>query len=119
MIKAKQFCGGVLLAAAAPFAVPPAGAHDIITAWSSVKLPQPPQLKPVTVDPKTTALLVLDLMKANCGARPRCVTIVPNVKKLIDAARAHGMMVVYNLTGASKPEDMVDPSIQPKPGDFM
>ena len=119
MIIAKQFCGAVLLAAAASFAGPPAGANDIITEWSSVKLPPPPQLKPVTVDPKTTALLVLDLMKANCGARPRCVPIVPNVKKLIDAARAHGMMVVYNLTGASKPEDMVDPSIQPKPGDFM
>jgi nicotinamidase-related amidase len=119
MTKAKRFCGATLLAAIASFAAPPAGANDIIAEWSSVKLPPPPQLKPVTVDPKTTALLVLDLMKANCGARPRCVPIVPNVKKLIDAARAHGMMVVYNLTGESKPEDMVDVSIQPKPGDFM
>jgi nicotinamidase-related amidase len=97
----------------------PARAGDIIADWDSVKLPPKPELKAVTVDPKTTALLVLDLMKNNCGARPRCVPIVPTVKKLIDTARAHNMMIVYNLTGASKPEDMADPSVMPKPGDFM
>ena len=107
------------LIAAAIFSAQPAGAGDIITDWDSVKLPPKPELKSVTVDPKTTALLVLDLMKDNCGVRPRCLPIVPNVKKLIDAARAHNMMVVYNLTGASKPEDMVDTSVMPKPGDFM
>jgi nicotinamidase-related amidase len=97
----------------------PARAGDIITDWDSVKLPPKPELKSVTVDPKTTALLVLDLMRDNCGARPRCAAIVPNVKKLIDQARAHNMMIVYNLTGASKPEDMVDASVMPKPGDFL
>jgi nicotinamidase-related amidase len=97
----------------------PAVAGDITTEWDSVKLPPKPELKPVTVDPKATALLVLDLMRNNCGERPRCLPIVPTVKKLIDEARAHNMMIVYNLTGASKPEDMADPSIMPKPGDFM
>jgi nicotinamidase-related amidase len=109
----------VALIAAAIFSAQPAGAGDVITDWDSVKLPPKPELKSVTVDPKTTALLVLDLMKDNCGARPRCLPIVPTVKKLIDQARAHNMMVVYNLTGASKPEDMVDASVMPKPGDFM
>src|SRR5580704_10733373 len=108
-----------LIAAAIICAAGPAGAGDIITEWDSVKLPPKPELKSVTVDPKTTALLVLDLMKDNCGVRPRCVAIVPTVKKLIDEARAHGMMIVYNLTGASKPEDMVDASIMAKPGDFL
>jgi nicotinamidase-related amidase len=110
---------GASLMAAAIFSAGPAGAGDITTEWDSVKLPPKPELKSVTVDPKTTALLVLDLMKDNCGARPRCVPIVPNVKKLLDEARAHGMMVVYNLTGAAKPEDMVDPGIMPKPNDFL
>ena len=107
-----------LIAAVTAFARP-AAAGDIIADWDSVKLPPKPELKAATVDPKTTALLVLDLMKNNCGARPRCLPIVPNIKKLIDAARAHNMMIVYNLTGASKPEDMVDPSVMPKGGDFM
>jgi nicotinamidase-related amidase len=92
---------------------------DITGEWASVKLPPAPELKSVTVDPRTTALLVLDMMKSNCGARPRCLATVANVKKLIDAARAHNMMVVYNLTGAGKIEDMVDPSLAPRPGEFM
>jgi nicotinamidase-related amidase len=113
-----KFCAALF--AAAMFCVAgPVWAGDIITDWDSVKLPPKPELKSVTVDPKTTALLVLDLMKNNCGERPRCAAIVPNVKKLIDQARAHNMMIVYNLTGASKPEDMVDASVMPKPGDFM
>lgn len=113
-----RFCAGAIAAAvlASAFA---AAAGDIITDWDSVKLPPRPELKAVTVEPKTTALLVLDLMKDNCGTRPRCRPIVPTVKKLIDEARSHNMMIVYNLTGASKPEDMVDTSIMPQPGDFM
>jgi nicotinamidase-related amidase len=113
------FCRAALLAAVASFAALPARAGDIVSDWASVKIPPPPQLKPVTVDPQITALLVLDLMKANCGVRPRCPPIVPNVKKLIDAARAHGMMIAFNLTGKSKPEDMVDPSIMPHAGEFL
>jgi nicotinamidase-related amidase len=109
-----------LLAAVASFAALPACANDIVTEWASVKPPPAPELKPVTVDPKTTALLVLDMMKGNCGVRPRCGATVPNVKKLIDAARAHDAMVVYNLTGqAPKPEDMVDQSLVPRAGEHL
>jgi nicotinamidase-related amidase len=115
---AAKFCAA-LIATAMVCAAYPAAANDITTEWDSVKLPPKPELKPVTVEPKTTALLVLDLMRDNCGVRPRCLPIVPTVKKLIDQARAHDMMIVYNLTGASKPEDMVDASVMPKPGDFM
>src|SRR5690349_6073769 len=96
----------------------PAGT-DITRDWASAKLPPVPELKPVTVDPATTALLVLDMMKGNCGARPRCLATVATVKTLIDAARAHDMMVVFNLTGAGKIEDMVDQSLAPRPGEFM
>jgi nicotinamidase-related amidase len=94
-------------------------AQDILSEWASVKLPAVPELKPVTVDPKTTALLVLDMMKGNCGARPRCLATVATVRKLLEAARAHGMMVVFNLTGAGKVEDMVDQSLAPRAGEFM
>jgi len=108
------------VAIAAAFAALPARAGDITTEWTTVKLPPVPELKPVTVDPRTTALLVLDFMKANCGVRPRCVAAVPNVKKLIDAARAHNMMIAYNLTGQNpKPEDMVDPSLAPRAGEHL
>ena len=60
--------------------------QGIIAEWAGVQLPPVPELKPVTIDPKTTALLVLDFMKGNCGARPRCLATLPNVKKLLAAA---------------------------------
>jgi nicotinamidase-related amidase len=93
--------------------------HGIIGEWANVKLPPVPELKPVTVDPRTTALLVLDMMKGNCGARPRCLATIANVRKLLEAARAQDMMVVFNLTGAGRVEDMVDLSLAPRAGEFM
>jgi nicotinamidase-related amidase len=120
MTPAAKQLGCALLLAATVSATPPAWAGDIVTDWASVKVPPAPQLKPVTVDPKTTALLVLDFMKNNCGARPRCVATVPAVKKLIDAARANGMMIAYNLTGQNaKAEDMIDPSLHPRAGEHL
>jgi nicotinamidase-related amidase len=93
--------------------------QDIIREWTSVKLPPLPELKAVTVDPGTTALLVLDMMKGNCGARPRCLATVATVKNLLDRARAHGMMVVFNLTGGGKIEDLVDQRLAPRAGEFL
>jgi nicotinamidase-related amidase len=94
-------------------------APDILAEWATVALPPTPELKPVRVDPQTTALLVLDMMKGNCGARPRCLARLPNVIKLLGAARAHHMMVAFNLTGAGKVEDMIDPALAPRIGEFM
>jgi nicotinamidase-related amidase len=109
-----------LAAAIAAFAALPALANDITTEWATVKPPPVPQLKPATVEPKTTALLVLDLMKTNCGVRPRCVATVPNVRKLLDAARANNMMVFYTLVGATPtPENMVDAGLAPRAGEYV
>ena len=109
-----------VLAVAATFAAVPASAGDITTEWGSVKPPPVPELKRVTVDPKTTALLVLDMMKGNCGVRPRCQATVPNVKKLIDAAHANNVAVLYNLTGRnSTAADMIDQSLAPRTGDTL
>src|SRR5438132_12772187 len=92
--------------------------QGIISEWASVKLRPVPELKPVIVDARTTALLVLDMMKGNCGARPRCLATVGTIRKLTDTARANRVMVVYNLTGAGKVDDMVDQSLAPRAGDF-
>jgi nicotinamidase-related amidase len=76
-----------------------APAQTIIDEWSSVKAPPAPQLKSVTIDPKTTALLMLDLIKQTCNQerRPRCLASVPKAKKLLTEARAKGMLVVYSI----------------------
>ena len=76
--------------------VGPAGAaQTIVDEWSGVKAPPAPELKAVTVDTETTALLMLDFMNHNCGKRPRCLASLPAVKKFLDRARAKGMFVVY------------------------
>lgn len=97
-------------------AIPSAAAADIIDEWASVKAPPPPALKPVTVDPKTTALLLLDLIKPNCTNRPRCVATMPAMKKLLTEARAHGVFVVYSLSGNATAADIL-PDIAATPGD--
>jgi nicotinamidase-related amidase len=115
-------CTTVLAATViAAIATLPGQANDITAEWATVKQPPVPVLKPVTVDPKTTALLILDLMKVNCGPSPRCTSTVPIVKKLMDAARANNMMVLYTLVGGPNPSpaDIVDEGIAPHAGESV
>ena len=83
----------------------PAPAQTIIDDWSSIKVPPPPELKPVTADPKTTALLMMDLYKQTCNMerRPRCVASIPRIEKLLAAARANGVTIVYTLVPTAGP----------------
>jgi nicotinamidase-related amidase len=85
----------------------PATAQTIVDEWAAVKAPAAPELKPVTVDPKTTALLMLDFMNQNCGKRPRCVASIPAMKKLLDAARAAKAAVVYSIIANSTTADVI------------
>jgi nicotinamidase-related amidase len=107
--------------ALAGFGASSARAGDIIAEWASVKPPPVPELKSVTVDGKTTALLILDMMKSNCGARPRCAATVPSVKRLHDAARAAGALLFYTLVGSGNPgpADVVDPGIAPREREWV
>ena len=69
--------------------------------------PKAPELKAVTVDPKTTALLMLDFMTQNCGQRPRCLDTIPAMKKLLAEARAHKVPVIYSIIANSTPADVI------------
>jgi nicotinamidase-related amidase len=96
-------------------------AADILDDWATVKAPPPVELKPVTVDTSTTALLILDMMKMNCGARPRCVASVPAVKKLHEEARKAGMLVWYSFVGSNgmaTTADQIDPALTAKDGEW-
>jgi nicotinamidase-related amidase len=85
--------------AAALACVAPASAQTIINEWSNIKAPPAPELKAVTIDPKTTALLMLDFVKQLCNQerRPRCIASLPKVKTLLAEARAKDMLVVYSF----------------------
>jgi len=114
--RAALAAGALLLVIAAS-----SSAADILDDWSTVKPPPLPEIKPVTVEGSTTALLILDMMKSNCGARPRCVATVPNVKRLYDAARGAKAMVWYSLIGSGMPTpaDMIDPGFAPRDGEWV
>jgi hypothetical protein len=74
----------------------PAPAQTIIDEWQGIKAPPAPELIAATVDPKTTALLMLDFLNKNCAPNPRCVASLPNVQKLLAAARDNGLAVIYS-----------------------
>jgi nicotinamidase-related amidase len=92
-------------------------ASDVIEEWASVKTPAPPELKAVTADPKTTALLMGDFMNQSCAKRPRCVAALPAVKKLLADARAAKVAVIYstipNTTAADIMTDVTPAADEP------
>lgn len=90
----------------------------IIDEWAAVQPPKPPALKAVTVEPNTTALLVLDIVKQGCNMerRPRCVASVPKIQHLLKEARGKGMAVVHSLTSATKAPDIL-PEVSPVSGE--
>jgi nicotinamidase-related amidase len=94
-----------------------AQAGDIVSEWASVKAPPPPPLKAVTVDPKTTALLMLDFLKQNCGKRPRCIATIPAVAKLLKEARAAKATVIYSYFRDHTAADILDKSLLPVAGE--
>ena len=74
----------------------PSSAQTVIDEWPSIKAPPAPELKAFTVDPATTALLMLDFLKQNCAPNPRCVASLPKAQKLLAAARAKGLTIIHS-----------------------
>ncbi len=69
----------------------PALAQTIVDEWATVKAPPPPELKPVTIDPKVTALLLTQ-------------------------ARAKGVQVIYSLGAGTSVAD-IWPEVAPVGGE--
>jgi nicotinamidase-related amidase len=107
---------GAAVFAASILAGTPTHATDVTSEWSAIQMPPPPTLKAVTVEPKTTALFLLDFMTENCGQRPRCVAAVPTLKALHDKARAANMLIAYTLPGGGK---IIDQAIAPREGEVV
>ena len=104
------------LAAVSSYAVP-SSAETIIDEWAQVKAPPPPKLESVALDPKTTAILMVDIIKQTCNEqrRPRCVAAIPKIEKLLTAARASGVTVIYSLFPSPSPATFPNPVI----GDYV
>jgi nicotinamidase-related amidase len=117
MLRIRNLLAVATLAVASIYAAP-APAQTIITEWSSVKAPPAPELKPVTLDPKTTAILVMDFVKQTCNneRRPRCVASIPKIEKLIATARAQGAMLIFTTVPPVPIADTL-PAVAPKAND--
>jgi nicotinamidase-related amidase len=88
--------------------VPCARAADIVAEWANAKAPPAPELKPVTVDAKTTALLLLDFLPSfYCSDDARCVATLPAMKSLLTLARLHDVPVIYSVAGKFEAKDIV------------
>jgi nicotinamidase-related amidase len=81
----------------------PAHAADIVDNWSQVQAPAAPKLDDVTVDPKTTALLMLDFLKQNCAPNPVCTGTLPAMQDLLKRARDKKMLVIYTKFPSAAP----------------
>jgi nicotinamidase-related amidase len=80
----------------------------------------------VTVEARTTALLMLGFMKQDCGKRPRCMATLPAMKKLLAAARAAKAPVIYSIINNSTIDDVLpdvaaqgEPSVKSGPDKYL
>ena len=64
--------------------------------------PKPPETKPISLDPKTTALLVMDL-SARCE-NPKQISsrLFPAISDFVKGARGAGVLVVYTVSLTAK-----------------
>jgi len=87
---------------------------NLLDVWSEIKTPPVVAVQPVHLDPKSSALLILDIEEWTCNTerRPRCLDSVPRIKGFLDQAKAKGMTVIYSLTSQGTPQTIL-PEVRP------
>jgi len=96
---------------AAPTAVPTASASPAPNPNLAPALPAPVA---VSLDAKTTALVVLDVINPTCSTRPACNDSIPALQALIKKAKDASVPVVYTNTAAT---NTIVPQVAPAAGD--
>jgi nicotinamidase-related amidase len=97
---------GAAVAFAVLYAAPPLLAQQV---------PSVPDPVAVSVDPATTAVVVLDITQQTCASQPACLNgLVPNIASFLGRAREAGAYVVYSTPPSGGP---VLPEVTPEPGD--
>lgn len=64
---------------------------------ATMEVPEIPNVAAVSLDPRTTAVLCLDLSDVSCGGVPAAKESIPAVRALLDRARESGARVVFAL----------------------
>ncbi len=101
-------------------AAPTTPAATVAATASASAAPNPnvapaiPAPAPVTLDVRTTALVVIDVTNPTCSTRPACQASIPALQALLKKARDAGVPVVYTNTAAT---NAIVPEVAPAPGD--
>ena len=97
----------------------PASAQTLIEEWGTAQFPPPPALKAAKIEPRETAVLVMDFTKQTCTPerRKRCADQVPKVLKFVAEARGKGALIIYSVAVPnSVPADIL-PDLTPAAGE--
>jgi nicotinamidase-related amidase len=78
------------------------------------QIPPAPAPVAVSLDPASTALLVLDITTQTCSPQANCLEMLPRVASLLASARAAGAYVVYSTPATQPP---ILPDVAPAQGD--
>lgn len=79
------------------------------------QIPPLPHPVAVTLDPATTALMVMDITEATCGPQPNCRELLSRLAMLVDRARMAGLLIVYTSSGSTV--SPILPAVAPAPND--
>jgi nicotinamidase-related amidase len=94
---------------------PPLAALALMVAPVAAQtVPPAPAPVAVSLDPGTTALLVLDMTTHTCSPQANCLEMLPRVASLLASARAAGVYVVYSTPATQLP---ILPEVVPGDGD--
>ena len=80
-------------------------------------LPRIPAPVAVTLDARTSVLLILDINTTVCQRYPACIASVPTVAALLKKARDANVPVVYSTTPSPTGPAPVLPEVTPAPGE--
>ncbi len=83
----------------------------------TLQMPALPAPVPVTLNPKTTALLVLDYVEPICNSQPKCKgAMLPAMTPFMARVRKAGMVVAYGTLEENMSKWL--PELAPQPGDI-
>jgi nicotinamidase-related amidase len=103
-------CAGTALQSAAREAAPN---RPMMT----LQMPALPEPARVTLDPKTTAVMVLDYVEDICNSQPKCHNgMLPAVTPFLERARKAGVTVAYGTRAQNMTKWL--PQVAPMPGDI-
>jgi len=65
--------------------------------------------------------MVMGFVKDSCNIqrRPRCAATIPHVKKLLEEARAHGVLVLHSVPYSNPTGDYIVADLAPLPGEMI